>query len=146
MSGFSIRMWITGLFGLLGQAIGGLFGMKKEQGEIVGKAIDSLQSIANGDSSQATATAAAINSLYQYGNILERSWRPLLMYLIIGMLVARWFFGYVPPFITTNEVDTVYRLLEMGLIGYMPLRSLDKWMTGFQIGSVLKTFISKKLV
>lgn len=136
----------SGLFGLLGTAVSGLFGMKKEQGEIVGKAIDSLKEIAGGDSSQAAATAASLAAMYQYGNFMERSWRPLLMYVFIGMLVARWFFGYVPPFIGATEVDWVYRMLEIGLIGYMPLRSLDKWMTGFQIGSVLKTFISKKLV
>ena len=136
----------SGLFGLLGNVAGGIFGLKKEQGEIVGKAIDSLSVIANGDSSQANATAAAISSLYQHGNFLERSWRPLLMFLIMGMLVARWFFGFVPVGLTPAEVEWLYRLLEMGLIGYMSLRSLDKWMTGFQIGSVLKTFISKKLV
>lgn len=136
----------TGLFGLLGSAVTGIFGLKKEQGEIVGKAIDSLSVIANGDSSQANATAAAITALYQHGNFLERSWRPLLMFLIMGMLVARWFFGYVPAGLSATEVEWLYRLLEMGLIGYMSLRSLDKWMTGFQIGSVLKTFISKKLI
>lgn len=135
-----------GVFSLLGSAVTGLFGMKKEQGEVVSKAIDSLQAIANGDSSQATATAAAITALYQYGNVLERSWRPLLMYIIIGMLGARWFFGVVPPHMTQTEIDMVYNLLQIGLIGYMPLRSLDKWMAGFQIGNVLKTFISKKLV
>ncbi len=136
----------TGLFGLLGNVAGGFFGLKKEQGEVIGKAIDGLSTIAGGDSSQATATAAALQALYQHGNFLERSWRPLLMYLIMGMLTARWFFGYVPPFISPAEVEMVYRMLEIGLIGYMPLRSLDKWMAGFQIGSVLKTFISKKLI
>lgn len=135
-----------GLFGLLGQAVGGIVGLKKAQGEVIGESIKSLQGISEGDSAQATAAAAAITALYQHGNFLERSWRPLLMYTIMGMLVARWFFGYVPPFITPSEVAQVYELLTIGLIGYLPLRSLDKWMTGFQIGSVLKTFISKKLV
>ncbi len=135
---------IGGAMSLVGSGIGGFFGFKGKQAELVQGAIDVVGDVNRSDADYAQASANAISSLYENGPPIERMWRPLLMWIIIIMIVCRWF-GLVPPHIEKEEVLIVYNWLEIGLIGYIPLRSMEKIMKGFQIGSVLKTFISKKL-
>lgn len=137
--------WLTGLFGLLSSGVSGFFGFKNKQAEVIQDAMDTISNANASDSDYARASAKAIEALYENGPGIERLWRPMLMWIIIAMIVARWF-GFVPPAISQEEVLMVYNWLEIGLIGYIPLRSVDKWMKGFQIGSLLKTFIQKKLV
>lgn len=135
---------IGSLVGALGSAVGGFFGFKTKQAEVMQSALSSLDSVQDADANYAQAASNAISNLYENGPPVERLWRPILMWIIIIMIVARWF-GFIPPGISHEEVMMVYNWLEIGLIGYIPLRSLDKWMKGFQIGSILKTFINKKL-
>ena len=138
-------MWITTLISTIGTAIGSLFGFKKAQADVVKGAIESISTAATADEEYAAAAARAVSSVYEHGNFLERSWRPAAMWVFLGLIVGR-FFGYVPPGLSEEEVSSIYRFFEIGLIGYMPLRSLDKWMKGFQVGSILKEFIKKKIV
>ena len=122
-----------------------LFGFKTEQVETVQKALDSLGSVAQSDADYNKAAATAIAALYQNGNILERSWRPATMWAILILIVCDTF-GWVPAGITPEKFQTYMNFFEMGFIGYMPLRSIDKWMKGFQIGALLKTVIEKKVL
>jgi hypothetical protein len=138
-------VWVTSLFSFLGTAVGGLFGLKQKQGEVVEKAIGTFEALAKGDTDQANAAANAIKAVYEHGNLLERSWRPLLMYVCMSLMVARWF-GYSLPSMGAAEVEHLYTFMYIGLSGYITLRSIDKWMMGFQIGSLLKSFITKKLL
>lgn len=140
-----IGMWITALLGVVGSAIGGLFGMKKDQANVVQGALKSLDGLAGSDGVQAKAAAASIAALYVNGGWLERSWRPTLMWVTMGLIIARWF-GYVPPGIDAEEINHIYTFLEIGLVGYIPLRSVDKALRGFQIGSILKKYIEKKVL
>lgn len=137
-------LWISSAIGALGNAFGGFFGFKRAQIDAVNKAVGAIGDAQHSDSEYARAASNAIGDLYTAGPPIERLWRPALMWIIIIMIIARWF-GFVPPHITNEEVTLIYSWLEIGLIGYIPLRSLDKWMKGFQIGSVLKTLIEKKL-
>lgn len=124
---------------------GGLFGFKKNQTEVVKDAVNTLATVVGADAAQAESTAKAIDSLYSRGNILERSWRPLLMYISIGLVVARWF-GFIPPHLSETEIEHLYTFIYIGLGGYLPLRSLDKWMKGFQIGKLLNNIVGKKVL
>lgn len=130
---------------VFGKGITGLFNMKEKQADVMQTALGTLGTVADGDTAQMTAAAEAITAVYTSGNFLERSWRPLFMYVTIGLIIARWF-GYAPPNLQPSEVDHLYNFLYIGLSGYIPLRSIDKWMLGFQVGSLLKTFISKKVL
>ncbi len=132
------------LVGGITKAIGSFFGFKQKQGEVIEGAINTIGSVAQSDNQYAQAAAASITALYQNGPGIERLWRPTFMWIILGLVVARWW-GYYPPYIADSEISRLYDFLEIGLIGYIPLRSVDKWMRGFQIGNVLKTFIEKGL-
>jgi len=138
-------VWLTSLFGLLGNVATGIFGVKKEQADTVQRALESLGTVTTSDSAYFAASAAAITSVYQNGPLVERLWRPILMWGCLGMIMARWF-GYVIPGMSPTEIDHVYSFIYIGLSGYIPLRSLDKYMQGFQIGGLLKQFISKKIL
>lgn len=137
--------WITAAIGAIGSIAKGIFGFKEEQAKIISETVAAASSIVVADQTYADAAARAIHSVYSEGPAVERLWRPAAMWIFLGLIVAR-FFGYVPPGLDAVEVENVYRFFEIGLIGYLPLRSMDKWMKGFQIGSILKEFIRKKVV
>lgn len=134
---------IAGLFGTLGSAFSSFMGFKSQQGQIVQSALQTIATTNSSDAEYNAASARAIEALYSNGPPIERLWRPCLMWLIMAMLVARWFFGYTPPYITQMELSNIYQWLYIGLIGYMPLRSFEKIATMFNIGSILKTYIGK---
>lgn len=137
--------FLGSLLGTVGSLVNGFFGFKQAQGDTVKEAISAIGAASAAETQYAQAAATAITGLYENGPPVERLWRPIFMWIILGMLVARWFFGITPPFLTELELEKLYMFLEIGLIGYIPLRSIDKWMKGFQIGSILKAFIEKKL-
>lgn len=136
---------ITGLISLLGSIFGGIFGLKKEQAETLNKALDSLTTISDSDKAYFAAVATAIDAVYTKGSWIERTWRPVLMWVCTGLIVSRWF-GWAPPGLDATEINHMYTFVYVGLGGYIPLRSVDKWMQGFQIGNLLKKFIEKKIV
>ena len=132
------------ILGFLGNTVGAFFGFKNQQAKVVESALDSLDAIQTSDAQYASAAAKSIAALYESGPPIERLWRPVAMWVFLSLIVARWF-GYVPEHLNAAEIDHVYTWFEIGLIGYMPLRSLDKYVKGFQIGKILNTFVAKKL-
>ncbi len=140
--------WLVGLFSTIGSAIGGLFSFKKAQTDVVKEALTTLASVESTDAQVSQASAEVLTAIMNNGSFLERNWRPALMILIIAIIGSFWF-GYTPPHL--NEalppmMERIFTLLEIGLIGYMPLRSIDKWVKMFQVGSLLKTLIAKKVL
>lgn len=135
---------IGGLLSVIGSGIGGFFGLKQKQGEVIQGALQTLGQTQDADAQYASAAAESLTALYTYGSPVERLWRPILMWLIMFLIIARWF-GFQPAHLDPVEIQSVYQWMEIGLIGYMPLRSLDKWMTGFQVGKILTTYINKKI-
>lgn len=141
MAGGAIAASIVGLASKL---FGGLFGLRKEQATTIQEALKQMDGVNDSDKAQMAAASASIIALYSKGGILERTWRPTFMWVCMILIVARWF-GYVPAGLDAAEVENIYLFMHIGLIGYLPMRSLDKWMIGFQIGGLLKEFIRKRL-
>src|SRR3990167_4374531 len=133
---------ITSIAGLLSTIFTGIFGVKKEQSDTIERALKTFGDVSNSDQAYFAASASAITSVYTKGSWIETNWRPALMWTCIGLIIARWF-GYAPPGLTPEEVTHMYTFIYIGLGGYIPLRSIDKWMQGFQIGAILKEFIKK---
>lgn len=128
----------------IGSIVNSFFGFKAAQADVVSSALNTFSSITEQDRAYFSASAAAIDAVYTKGGWLERNWRPTLMWMCLGILFSRWF-GYMPKGITELDLSNMNTFILIGLGGYMPLRSIDKWMQGFQIGSILKTLIQKKL-
>ncbi len=136
---------LSTLVSVFGKGLNAFFGFKQAQGDVINTAIGTIGQISDSDASYAQAASNAVSSVYQSGPLIERLWRPVLMWVIIVMVVGRWFgwdaLNSLPP----EEIVRIYDWLEIGLIGYIPLRTFEKLARGFQIGSILKTFISKKI-
>ena len=136
---------VSSIAGLLSTIFKGVFGFKKDQADTVQTALKTFNAVTNSEQAYFAASAASIASVYEKGSFLEKNWRPSLMWVCIGLIIARWF-GYSPPGLTPEEITHLYTFIYIGLGGYIPLRSIDKWMQGFQIGAILKTFIQKKVL
>lgn len=135
---------ITGL----GSIVTGFFGWKEAQANTVMKAIDVVKSIDDNDATTTAALADALQKILTQGSWLERNWRSWLMVLIM-ILVGFSFFGYVPPYFDkplSPMMERFFNLLEIGLGGYIVRRGLVDVVRIFNIGSILKTLINKKIV
>jgi hypothetical protein len=138
-----------GLFSLLGTAIGGLFGMKQQQGVVVTEGIKSIGAIVGSEGERETAQANILSAEASSGYFLAAMWRPLMMITFLGIIVSYWF-GYTPPNLLVDKmppmIDRLFSLIELGIGGYIGARTLEKIFGSLQLGSALKNYVSKKLV
>lgn len=59
------------------------------------------------------------------GHWLAANWRPLLMLVFGGLIVARWF-GWAAPNLSEAEYLKLWSIVEFGLGGYVVGRSVEK--------------------
>lgn len=139
---------ITSIGSTVGGFFKGLFSFKAEQAETVQSALKILKSVNDVDGQQTTAAAQALSSILTNGSWLEKQWRPVMMILCM-VLIGCAFFGYVPPGIDaplSPTMERVWTMLQIGLGGYLPLRTLEKIVTQFNVSGILKALINKKVV
>jgi hypothetical protein len=125
----------------------GLFGFKGDQAKTIQTAMEMVGKLNDADAQSIAASANAISTILTQGSWIERTWRPILMILLM-VIIGSWFFGYAPPNFDkplSPMMDQVIELLKVGVMGYIPCRTLEKVMTQINLGSILKTFIEKKL-
>ena len=64
------------------------------------------------------------------GSWLQRNWRPLLMVIFAGLVVAHWF-GLTAPNIPESVQNSLLNIVMVGMVGYVVGRSaekaVDKW-------------------
>lgn len=64
------------------------------------------------------------------GSWLQRNWRPILMLLFAGLVVAHWF-GWTAPNIPESVQNSLLNIVMIGVGGYVAGRSaekcVDKW-------------------
>lgn len=135
------------LLSMIGGAFSSFLGFKGEQAKTVQAALETLKELDAHDAQAITASAQSISAILTQGSWLERTWRPILMLLLI-VLIGSWFFGYSPPNFNAQispMMREVLDLLKVGVIGYVPCRTVEKIVTQMNIGSVLKELIRKKL-
>lgn len=56
---------------------------------------------------------------------LAANWRPLVMLIFCGLIVARWF-GWAAPNLSEAEYLKLWSIVEFGLGGYVVGRSVEK--------------------
>ena len=56
---------------------------------------------------------------------LQRSWRPIAMLSLLGLVGAYWF-GFTPPNLDKSAVEGLFLLVQIGLGGYVVGRSAEK--------------------
>ena len=65
------------------------------------------------------------------GGILQRNWRPLLMIIFAGLIVAHWF-GYTAPNIPESVQNSLLNIVLVGMGGYIVGRSGEKIMDKYK--------------
>lgn len=71
------------------------------------------------------AASEIIKAEAQSESWLAKSWRPLVMLVFAGLIVARWF-GWAAPNLTEAEYLKLWSIVEFGLGGYVVGRSVEK--------------------
>lgn len=135
---------LTNILGLIGTGVKGFFGIKRGEAKIVNHAMDVLSDVNKSDDARALAAAQIISAEARSESWLTRTWRPLTVLSFVGILFA-YFFGLIPQNVTPHIVDRIFDLVEYSVLGYMGMRSADKWIRELSIGSAVKKFIERKL-
>lgn len=65
------------------------------------------------------------------GGWLQRNWRPMLM-IWFAILVGAYWFGFVPDNLTPESIDNLFRLVQIGIGGYIVGRSGEKIMREYK--------------
>lgn len=141
-------MILASIFGFLGQAVGGFFGLKKEQGEAIKEAIKAVGDVNSSEGQRESAIATVIAAENASGYWLSAVWRPLTMVVFLGIIVSYWF-GYAPPGLMVDKMppmmERLFDILQLGIGGYIGGRTIEKVISSLSLGSVLKSYIAKKL-
>ncbi len=132
----------------LGSFFTGLFGWKGEQAKTVQQSLSTLQNIQNSEGQSVVAQTQAIMGILIQGSFIERNWRALLMVELIVLLTCG-FFGLVPPHFNdplSPMMQNVFRLIEIGLGGYIVRYGIRDMIREFNIAGIVKALISKKVL
>ena len=88
-----------------------------------------LELAQKGELVEFTQRAEIIKTEAASENWLASSWRPILMLVFGGLIVARWF-GWAAPNLSEAEYLKLWSIVELGLGGYVIGRTAEKIVPG----------------
>ena len=140
--------WATilpGILGTISSGIKGFFGVKESQLNVINKALDTMDKSNLSAGEREKAIASIIASESSSGYWLSAVWRPLLMVILCGIVLA-YSFGFTTanllvPMPEGSVIAQLFELLKIGVMGYLPLRTVDKAIETFTRSSVLKNLV-----
>lgn len=140
---------LSGLFGVIGSGVKGFFGVKEAQMDTINRGIKALSDSNTSAEAKERAIADVVSAEANSGYWLAAVWRPLIM-VFFAILIGLYFFGYAPdnlliPVPMDSALGQIFELLQVGLMGYIPARSLEKIVSTINAGSVIKKLIDKNL-
>lgn len=117
-----IQALIPALAPIVGQIVGSLFPDPTEKAKAEAEAMRQL--LAH-QSEIESAAAKIIQTEAASIHWLAANWRPLVMLVFCGLIVARWF-GWAAPNLSEAEYLKLWSIVEFGLGGYVIGRSVEK--------------------
>lgn len=117
-----IQALIPALAPIVGQIVGSLFPDPTEKAKAEAEAMRQL--LAHQGEIEAAA-AKIIQTEAASTHWLAANWRPLVMLVFCGLIVARWF-GLAAPNLSEAEYLKLWSIVEFGLGGYVVGRSVEK--------------------
>lgn len=141
-------MWATiipSAISLISEGVKGFFGIQQSKSENVAKAVEALNQANISAAEREKAIAAVVTAEASSGYWLAACWRPLLMVILAAIIVA-YSLGYTTPnLIADLPADSflshIFELLKIGVMGYMPLRSIEKIATEIMKPKVIETLL-----
>lgn len=138
---------LVGLLPMLGSIFTGFFGTKQAGINALSSTAQGVVSVVNqsllSDSQKEAAIAQVISADSSSESFLARNWRPAVACILWGMVFAM-FAGYNPDVFNMPLTETKLFILETArgcLFGYMPLRSVDKW-----VGAAMRSRTFNKII
>lgn len=135
----------TALFTTVASAIGGFFGFKKNQTEVLQTSMKVLSDTSASNAQREQAVASIIAAEASSSHWLAAVWRPILMITFASMLLSYWW-GYAPPNIDAPMppvLEELFGLIKLGIGGYIGARTIEKVISNLNLSSVLKKFLDK---
>lgn len=132
------------IISLLGSVVGGFFNFKGQQAEVMKEALNIVGDVSKSDDARAAAAAQIISAEASSDSWITRTWRPLVVMCFTGILLGN-LTGLVHSPVSEAHIDRMFDLVEISVLGYMGMRSADKWVRDLRIGNTLSKFITKKL-
>lgn len=138
----------TGIISALGNGITGFFSAKEKGMENIHTAIEAIEKTNSSAAAKEKAIATVIQSEARSGYWLSAVWRPLLMTVLAGIVVA-YVFGFTTPNMMaeipeSSMLGSMFELLKIGVMGYMPLRTVEKIVDKVQVGKIINAIFDKK--
>lgn len=126
---------LSGIFSLVGSGVQGFFGMKAKESDLVNNTIKAFADSNTSAAAREQAIAQIVAQEAQSQYWLAAIWRPLVMIVFAGLIVS-YFFGYTTPnllsqFPPESAIAKLFDLLQTGLMGYIPARTVEKIATSF---------------
>jgi hypothetical protein len=84
-----------------------------------------LELAQKGELAEFTSRAEIVKTEAASEHWLAANWRPILMLVFGGLIVARWF-GWAAPNLSESEYLKLWSIVELGLGGYVIGRSAEK--------------------
>ena len=79
----------------------------------------------SGELQEIATKANVVMAEIQGDSWLQKSWRPIVMLWLSGLVGAHWF-GFTPPNLTEGAIEGLFTLVQLGLGGYVVGRSAEK--------------------
>jgi hypothetical protein len=110
---------------LLGQVVKSVFPNAEDELKRLELQNQIQLALINNSAAIETAAASIVRAEAESEHWLTASWRPILMLVFGGLIVARWF-GLTAPGITEAVELKLWSILEVGIGGYVIGRSVEK--------------------
>jgi len=110
---------------LLGQVVKSVFPNAEDELKRLELQNQIQLALINNSAAIETAAASIVRAEAESEHWLTASWRPILMLVFGGLVVARWF-GLTAPGITEAVELKLWSILEVGIGGYVIGRSVEK--------------------
>ena len=147
---FPVVPVVTGLFSLIGTGLKGLFKSKEKKAEVIAgglvTALNAFKEHNLTERERLLAISTVISEANKKGGIASW-WRPVSMLMFLGLIIAFWF-GFAPPDIGKElppALAEIFELVKIGIMGYMPLRTIDKAIESYNGRKILETITNKIL-
>lgn len=139
---------IGSIIGLIGSGVSGFFGLKQAQSENVSRAIEAVNQSNISAEGKERAIAMVISSEANSGYWLAAAWRPLTMVIFVSIVVA-YALGFTTPNLLTQMPENsvmaqIFELVKIGLMGYIPARSLEKIVEKVSWTQIINKILSSK--
>jgi hypothetical protein len=140
-------MWnfIPAIISGIGSIAKGFFGVQEAKLDTINKSIEAISQSNMSASEREKAVASVIASETSSGTWLAATWRPMLM-LILSVMVVAYCLGFTTvnmtkPLDSSSMISQLFELLKIGVMGYMPLRTVDKIVESLARNNTLKIIL-----